>query len=196
MKLQAFILSGVLALAPVFEAQAEPSQKKSARFSGLTMQDGQTMEKNWFEGQYGIGYAGFTQCPAVCPMIRRKISQIMKVLAQEGITDIVPFMLAIDSAHDTSQALQDYIGSSGMTAFTGTAQEVARAAKALGVVYDAKTNEHDPLLRVVDGQGHVIAEIPSVLPVPQLVTLIKAAIAKEGKVTSKLEFLAPQCISS
>ena len=199
MKHMKSLTGGALALMLVFSGATEmqgqtPQQRqagqkaaaKKVSFEGLIDQNGSAVHEASFAGKHRLGFAGFTQCPMVCPMIRGKLIQTMKMIEKnEGAaftSNVVPFMVTIDPKNDTPQALKKYYANTGVLGFTGSEAALTTTLTNLGAAFDFKQLSHDVILRLVNPQGKVILEIPSLLPPETLAQKITQAVKAEQKV--------------
>jgi protein SCO1/2 len=81
-------------------------------------------------------YFGFTYCPDVCPTQHGTIAAAIDLLEGQG-ERVVPALITIDPDRDTPAALADYVSRfhPRMIGLTGTAEQVAAAARAYRVFY-------------------------------------------------------------
>jgi protein SCO1 len=78
----------------------------------------------------------FTFCPDLCPTV---LNEVAGALAQLGplAAQVQPVFVSIDPQRDTPEALREYVQAfdERILPLTGTADQLARAAKAFGVAY-------------------------------------------------------------
>jgi cytochrome oxidase Cu insertion factor (SCO1/SenC/PrrC family) len=119
-----------------------------------------------FAGRFMLVYFGFTYCPDVCPTELGIIAAALDLLEGQG-ERVVPVLITIDPERDTPEALADYVSRfhPRMVGLTGTAQQVAAAARAYRVFY-AKVNrpemtqylmDHSSFIYLVGPDGRVRA---------------------------------------
>lgn len=121
----------------------------TARIGGpisLVDQDGKPVTDSDFRGRYMLVYFGFTYCPDVCPTSLNRNMQALDLLDPAKAERIEPILISIDPARDTPAHLKDYVRafSPRMVGLTGSAEQVAAAAKAYGVYYAKVENADDP----------------------------------------------------
>lgn len=89
-----------------------------------------------FAGRFLLVYFGFTYCPDVCPTELGTIAAALDALEEQG-ERVTPVLITIDPERDTPEALADYVSRfhPRMVGLTGTAQQVAAAARAYRVFY-------------------------------------------------------------
>ena len=109
----------------------------------LVDQTGKTVTEKDFLGTYMLVFFGYTYCPDVCPT---ELQVMMAALDALGDTaaEIRPVFISVDPERDTPDAVRAYVENFGPTlvGLTGTADQVASAAKAYRVYY-AKTGGTD-----------------------------------------------------
>jgi len=106
----------------------------------LVDQDGERRRDSDYRGRFMMVYFGYTYCPDICPNTLTQMSQALDLLAEESpdkAADVVPLLITIDPERDTVEALKAYAGHfhPDLVALTGTAEEVAAAAKAYRAYY-------------------------------------------------------------
>ena len=93
-----------------------------------------------YRGRYMLVYFGYTYCPDVCPTSLLTMSRALQLLSErapEAAEQVVPVFVTVDPERDTVEALAAYAPSfhPDLVALTGTADEIAAAAKAYRVYY-------------------------------------------------------------
>ncbi|MBC6443527.1 MAG: SCO family protein [Rhodobacteraceae bacterium] len=81
-------------------------------------------------------YFGFTYCPDVCPVDNVRNLEAADLLKDRGL-DVTPVFISIDPERDTPEAMADFVEILGenMIGLTGSAEQVAAAAKAYRAYY-------------------------------------------------------------
>lgn len=99
----------------------------------LTDQDGRAFELASLRGSPVFVYFGYTHCPDVCPTT---LADLRAGIKEAGVDATVVFV-TVDPARDDAAAMKQYVDyyQSGFTGLTGSAEEIAEAAKAWGVSY-------------------------------------------------------------
>ncbi|WP_237217221.1 SCO family protein [Falsiroseomonas oryziterrae] len=102
----------------------------------LTDHTGRAVTEADFAGRFLLLYFGFTYCPDVCPTELGVIAAAVDALGEQG-ERVTPVLITVDPERDTPEALADYVSRfhPRMVGLTGTAQQVAAAARAYRVYY-------------------------------------------------------------
>ncbi|WP_347822174.1 SCO family protein [uncultured Planktomarina sp.] len=89
-------------------------------------------------------YFGYTFCPDVCPMDVARNVVAVEILADAGFT-VKPVFITIDPARDTVEYLADFVANNHpeMVGLTGTAEQIAKAARAYKVYYRKQPSEDE-----------------------------------------------------
>ncbi|MGB1548478.1 MAG: SCO family protein [Alphaproteobacteria bacterium] len=103
--------------------------------SGVTRTDAD------FRGQYLLIYFGYTFCPDICPITLQIMGRAIDQLGEKG-ERVTPVFITVDPERDTVEMIGPYTSSfhPRFVGLTGTAEQIARAAKAYHVYY-AKSGE-------------------------------------------------------
>lgn len=131
----------------------------------LVDQNGKTVTNTALEGKWLLVYFGYTHCPDACPTTLNKIALALQNLGAQR-DEVRPVFITIDPERDTPQVMKDYVTAfdAPILALTGTAAEVAQAAKNYRVYY-AKHPEaggdysmdHTSVIYVMDPKGRFTA---------------------------------------
>jgi protein SCO1/2 len=94
--------------------------------------------------QPALVYFGYTFCPDVCPMDVARNVVVVEILADAGLT-VKPVFITIDPARDTVDYLADFVANNHpeMVGLTGTAEQIAKAARAYKVYYRKQPSEDE-----------------------------------------------------
>ena len=94
--------------------------------------------------QPALVYFGYTFCPDVCPMDEARNVVAVEILADAGLT-VKPVFITIDPARDTVDYLADFVANNHpkMVGLTGTAEQIAKAARAYKVYYRKQPSEDE-----------------------------------------------------
>ena len=151
----------------------------------LVDQDGKTVTNTALEGKWLLVYFGYTHCPDACPTALNNIALALRDLGAKR-DEVRPVFITIDPERDTPQTLKDYVTAfdTPILALTGTAAEVARAAKNYRVYY-AKHPEaggdysmdHTSLIYVMDPKGRFTASLTGADPPEQIVARLKKLLS-------------------
>ncbi|MDJ0608699.1 MAG: SCO family protein [Kiloniellales bacterium] len=106
----------------------------------LVDQNGQPRSAADFRGRFMLIYFGYTYCPDICPTSLLSMTQGLDLLAEtdpEAAVKVAPIFITVDPERDTVETMAAYASSfhEDLVALTGTAEQVAGAAKAYRVYY-------------------------------------------------------------
>lgn len=89
-------------------------------------------------------YFGYTFCPDVCPVDTVRNAEVVDILDEMG-HDVTPVFVTVDPGRDTPEVLADYAANihPKMIGLTGSPEQIAAAAKAYRVVYQAEEKKDD-----------------------------------------------------
>lgn len=102
----------------------------------LVRQDGIRITEKDLQGHYSLIFFGYTYCPDVCPAGLQVMSAALEKLGGRA-DNIQPVFITIDPERDTAEVLASYVENfhPRLIGLTGSAEDVARAAKAYRVYY-------------------------------------------------------------
>ena len=170
----AFVLGGLVAIIalPSVRERLSPSNLivGQALVGGpftLTDQTGRRVTDADFRGKYMLILFGFTYCPDICPSGLQVISAALAQLGPKA-DKVVPIFISVDHERDTPQQLAQYVKSFDprMVGLTGSAEQIAAAAKAYRVYYKKVADEkstagftwdHSALIYLMGPDGKYIA---------------------------------------
>ena len=134
---------------------------------------GKTVRYADLAGKYRIVYFGYTFCPDVCPTDVQHMMQGYHLFARthpDLARNVQPIFITIDPARDKPAQVGQFTANFGpeLIGLTGTAEQVAGAAKAFAVYYqkrdgasaDAYLMDHSRAAYLMDTQGQPIALLP------------------------------------
>ena len=131
----------------------------------LTDQNGTTVTDASFRGKYMLVFFGYTYCPDVCPTELQVMTRAIQSMGAAG-EKITPIFVSIDPERDTPEVLKSYVENFDprMVGLTGSAEQVAVAAKAYRVYYAraGKTGtadylmDHSSIIYLMDPQGRFV----------------------------------------
>lgn len=104
---------------------------------------GRTVTERDFAGRALLLYFGYTYCPDVCPTELGTVAAALDAMGPEA-ERVTPVFVTIDPERDTPEAMADYVSRfhPRMIGLTGSAEQVAAAARAFRVYY-AKVTPRD-----------------------------------------------------
>lgn len=102
----------------------------------LTRQDGVAVTERDYAGRWLLVYFGFTFCPDICPTELGRMADVVDALGPAG-DRLTPVFITIDPERDGVDQLADYVSRfhPRMQGMTGTAQQIAEAARRFRVYY-------------------------------------------------------------
>lgn len=144
-------------------SEAKPATAEIGGEFTLVNTEGQTISTEQFKGKIRWVYFGFTSCPAVCPTDLANISHVLKRLGKKA-DNLQVLFITVDPERDTPEVMKKYMESYDprIMALTGTAAQIATAAKAYKVYYKKMeagampggyTMDHSAFLYVMDREG-------------------------------------------
>ena len=131
----------------------------------LVDQNGKTVTDADLKGKWSLVYFGYTHCPDACPTALNDIAIALDQLGpkREAVRSV---FITVDPERETPEVLKEYVTSfdAQILALSGSAEEIARAAKAYRVYY-AKHPEpggdysmdHSSVIYVMDPEGRFTA---------------------------------------
>ncbi len=164
---------------------ASPQSVATAAIGGpfeLVDQDGRTRTEADLRGKYSIIYFGYTFCPDACPTALLAVSQALDALGPKA-DRFLPVFVTIDPERDTVQQMAGYVRAvdDRLMGLTGTAEQVAKAAKAYRVFFRKVTPEgsadylmdHTSLVYVMGPDGKYVAHFSHETPVEKIVEILR-----------------------
>jgi len=131
----------------------------------LVDQNGKTVTDADLKGKWSLIYFGYTHCPDACPTALNDISIALSELGPKRDA-VRPVFITVDPERDTPETLKAYVTSfdAPILALTGTADQVATAAKGYRVYYakhpeagDDYSMDHSSVIYVMDPEGRFTA---------------------------------------
>lgn len=115
----------------------------------LTRSDGARVTSAEVFDRLSLLYFGYTHCPDFCPADAANMAAVTDILAQRGVS-VRPVFVTIDPARDTEEVVGAFVANfhPEMVGLTGSAEDIAAAAKAWRVYY-AKSGD-DPEYYLMD----------------------------------------------
>lgn len=148
----------------------------------LIDQHGATVTEADFRGSYTLIYFGYTYCPDVCPTELQSMSQAVDALGAAG-DKVTPVFITVDPERDTVEQLAGYAEHfhPRLVALTGSAEQVAAAAKAYRVYYKKVTEEgstdylmdHSSIVYLMDPEGRFLTHFSFGTSAEQMAEKIK-----------------------
>jgi protein SCO1/2 len=161
----------------------------------LVDQTGSAVTQDNFNEAPTLIYFGFTFCPDVCPLALQAEKAALAKLGQNGQV-VQPVMITLDPERDTPDKLAQYVSASafpeGLLGLTGTADQIAGAAKAFKVSYqkdtDGKSNieysiSHTSFFYLMDENWRLAAMYPSSLGPAEQAACLQAGLKRDESPT-------------
>ena len=103
----------------------------------LTDHNGKRVTDQDLRGKPTIIYFGYAYCPDVCPTSLLLMQTAVDQLGPQAAAKVNLVFITVDPERDTPASLKEYVGQFGptMVGLTGTAEQIAAAAKAFRVYY-------------------------------------------------------------
>jgi protein SCO1/2 len=155
----------------------------------LTDQTGKTVNEHTYDGSYRLIYFGYTFCPDACPAELQVMAEALDTLGADG-AKVQPIFITIDPARDTQAQLAKYVPlfDKRLVGLTGTAEQVAVAAKAYKVYYskaaatgsdpNAYGMNHSSFVYLMDPNGKFLTVFSSDTDSDKMAADIKSYLAK------------------
>jgi len=148
------------------EAQLFPQPRLVDEFQ-LETATGEPFTRESLDGQWTLLFAGFTNCPDICPDTLAVLAQSMRELEQIGREDKPQVVfLSVDPARDQGEHLAEYVKwfHADFVGVTGEESEIDQLTRQLGLVYyledpDEETGyynvDHSASVLIIDPQGRL-----------------------------------------
>lgn len=170
------------------------SQQQSAAIGGpfhLVDQSGKAVDEKVLKGKWSAVFFGFTYCPEACPTTLFALGQTEKEL---NAKDFQTVFISVDPARDTPKQMATYLSNTAFpraaVGLTGTAEQVADAAKAYHVFYQKAgdgpgyTINHSTITYLMSPRGQFVCVIPYGAPPEVMTKMIKSAMARGPRAQS------------
>ena len=175
------LLLGLAAFAPA----AAPKAAIRGPFH-LVDQNGRPQSEALLKGKWTVVYFGYTFCPDVCPATLQALGEAKKALGGKG-NALQVVLISVDPARDTPQLLKTYLDNSafpaGAIGLTGTAEDVAAAAKAYKVYFrkagsgDSYTVDHVAYAYLMNPKGEFVRIIDNTASPDDIAYMVREAMA-------------------
>ena len=130
----------------------------------LVADDGRLVTERSFAGKYLAVYFGYTSCRDVCPATLNTLTAALARLGERSLR-VQPLFITVDPSRDSPAVLRRYVGhfSPQLRGLTGPANEVARVARAYGVVTMAAGGvlDHNSVILLFSPNGRLVAPLPA-----------------------------------
>ncbi|QOC23424.1 SCO family protein [Wenzhouxiangella sp. AB-CW3] len=148
------------------EARLFPQARHVDEFQ-LETAAGESFTRSDLEGRWTLLFAGFTNCPDICPDTLAVLAQSMRdldMMRQETLPQVV--FLSVDPERDQGEHLAEYVRwfHDDFIGVTGDLEEIDRFTRQLGLVYfheeaDEETGfynvDHSASILIIDPEGRL-----------------------------------------
>lgn len=150
----------------------------------LVDHNGKPVTERDFAGKPMLVMFGFTSCPDICPSGLQVMAAAIDKLGDKGRA-LTPVFVSVDPERDTPAKLKEFVGSfhPSIVGLTGSAEEVAAAAKAYRVYYkkvpqgaDGYTIDHSSFFYIMDAKGAFLTHVPHTTNPDTLTLRLKSAL--------------------
>ncbi len=149
--------------------------------------DGKAVTDKDFRGKYMLVYFGYTYCPDVCPTTLNTVADALDKLGAKA-DRVRPVFISIDPKRDTPAVVRQFASAFGpkLVGLTGSAEQIAAAAKAYRVYYtehrtgtgpDDYTMDHSSVLYLMGPDGRFVAPIRADLAPDQMAVSLAKLIS-------------------
>jgi protein SCO1/2 len=138
----------------------------------LVDQNGATIGRDVFRGQWDLVFFGFTQCPDICPLTLQILATAKQQLADNG-QDPLPriVLVSVDPERDTPELLARYVAyfDTDSLGITGELDELRKLTNSLGIFFEKVfsddgnyTVNHSAVVLLInpDGRFHAVFGTP------------------------------------
>lgn len=151
----------------------------------LIDQDGRLVTEQDLAGRLMLVYFGYTFCPDVCPTSLQTMSVALEQLGDDAL-DVAFLFVTLDPKRDTLAQMKAYVSlfEPGPTGLTGTAEQIAAAARAYGIYYRLHDDDgdedylvdHSSFIYLMDREGRYLAHFGHAATPEQMVEEIRQAL--------------------
>lgn len=131
-----------------------------------------------FRGKLVVLFFGYTHCPDVCPTTLADMAAALKLMAPADAARVQVLFVSVDPERDSADVLRQYVPyfHAGFLGMTGTADEIAAAAREFHVQYRKHVEagsqdylvDHTAGSYVLDSAGRLRLFLPYALPPPDI----------------------------
>lgn len=144
-----------------------------------------------FKGKVVLLYFGYTFCPDICPTNLAIIALALRALDDDELDQVQVLFVSVDPERDTPDRLADYVRyfHPSMIGLTGSAKELAAAAKQYGAAYqrsDAGNSamgyvvDHSAYTYVIDQSGRLAEVLEHATPSEEISAILRGYLADDN----------------
>jgi protein SCO1/2 len=159
----------------------------------LVNQDNRPVDQHLLDGKWSAVFFGYTYCPDVCPTTLQTLAQAKAQLGGAA-KDLQIVFVSVDPDRDTPAQMKAYLATPAFPqptlGLTGSAQQVAAAAKAYRVYYqkqgsgDGYSVNHSAIIYLMNPAGKFDRVMAESLTPAQIATQIRDAMKTGPKAAS------------
>lgn len=149
--------------------------------------DGKPVTDQTWRGKYMLVYFGYTFCPDVCPATLNNVADALDKIGPKA-DRVQPLFVTIDPKRDLPAVVKQYAAAFGprMIGLTGSAEQVAAAARAYRVYYtehrtgagpDDYTMDHSSVLYLMGPDGRFLTPIRADQSGPEIAAVLAKLIS-------------------
>lgn len=162
------IVAAILTGAPdtvVLKAGTALPQPRAVADFDLVDQHGRALTRENFRGHWSLVFAGFTNCPDICPTTLALLATVMARLRERG-AELQSVFVSVDPERDSPLRIAGYLAPFGadLVGATGTAKQTEFFTGLLGLAYlrnpgtgGEYTVDHSAALVLIDPKVRMIA---------------------------------------
>lgn len=138
-----------------------------------------------FRGKYLLIFFGFTNCPSICPLGLRTMTQAIEQLGPEG-DRVTPIFITVDPERDDALHMASFIKTYGdkLVGLTGSNKEIAEITTAYRAYYtklkikdsENYTMDHSSIIYLIDQHGKYLSHFSSELGPEEIAARIHALL--------------------
>ena len=142
-----------------------------------------------YRGRWMLVFFGYTNCPDECPLTLQKMATALEKLGSLA-GKMAPLFITVDPARDTPFRLASYLANFDprIIGLTGTAAQIAEAAKVYRVYYSPAEHEksgadmvgHSTFLYLMNPAGSFDSLVPSDVDADKLAGILRAKLAAKS----------------
>ena len=152
----------------------------------LRAADGREVNDAEFRGRWMLVYFGYTHCPDACPTALQDMANALDGMEPEAKRKVAILFVTVDPERDTPEVMRDYVTAfdAPITGLSGTAEQVAAAAKAYRVYYAKHPKaggeydmDHSSIIYVMDPRGRFATNFTHETPPDAIAAKLRALMA-------------------
>lgn len=145
-----------------------------------------------FQGKVVLLYFGYTFCPDICPTNLAIIALALRGLDADALDQVQVLFVSVDPERDTPERLAGYVQyfHPSILGLTGSAQELAAAAKQYGAAYQRNdagssamgyTVDHSAYTYVIDQAGRLDEVLDHATPAEEIGAILRSHLGETNQ---------------